>query len=313
MRILLIVNPKATTTTPQVRDEVAHVLDGAPLRVDVTETGHRDHATALAREGVLDGYDVIAVLAGDGTINEALNGILGSARRPRSATDLPLLAALPGGSTNVFTRALGLPRSPAAAAAAVRTALMAGTHRTVGLGRADSRYFTFCAGFGFDAEVVRAAEARRAAGATATPGLFVRTTTRQFFLGTDRRVPALRLTRADYPEQAGLFMAIISNTSPWTFFGRIPMNPNPLAAFDSGLDIFALRSLSTPSLVSALTQALTRRSAPPAGRRVLSVHDADEFTLHALRPTAFQLDGDYLGERVRVSFRSVPKAIRVVI
>lgn len=309
VRILLIANPKATTTTPKIRDRLVGMLATGPLRVDVAETGYRGHATVLAGKAVEDRYDVVTVLGGDGTINETVNGLLGNG----PAADLPRLAVLPGGSTNVFARALGLPRDPLAAAKPVLAALRAGRHRTIGLGQADSRYFIFCAGLGFDAEVVRAVEAKRAAGSKATPGLFVRATIRQFFSGTDRRVPALSLVRRDYPEQSGLFMMIISNTSPWTYLGPRPLNPNPLAAFNSGLDIFALRRMSTPALLSALGQALVRRVTPPRGQAVLGVHDAREFTLHAQRRVAFQLDGDYLGERDRVSFRSVPEAIRVVI
>jgi diacylglycerol kinase family enzyme len=310
VRILLIVNPKATTTTTALRDHVVRLLGDGPSRVEVAETRRRDHATALAAEGVAGGYDVIAVLAGDGTINEAVNGILAG---QGTAADLPALAVLPGGSTNVFARALGLPRHPVAAGEALRTALTAGARQTIGLGQADSRYFVFCAGLGFDAEVVRAVEARRAAGSRATPALFVRTTARQFFRGTDRRTPVLRLDGADYPERADMFMSIISNTSPWTYLGPMPLNPNPLATFNSGLDIFGLHSLSTAALLNALTQALARRSAPPRGRHMRCLHDVGEFTLRADRPVGFQLDGDYLGERTRVSFRSVPKAIRVVI
>jgi diacylglycerol kinase family enzyme len=313
VRILLIANPKATMTTPATKDRIIALLDDDPLEIEVAETAYRGHATALAGKAVEEGFDAVAVLGGDGTINESVNGILANG----PAEHLPPVAVLPGGSTNVFTRALGLPRDPVAAMGPVLAALRAGRHRTVGLGEAtsgdSSRYFVFCAGLGLDAEVIQAVEAQRAMGRRATPGLFVRATIRQFFTGTDRRHPALSLVREGHPAVAGLFLSIVSNTSPWTYLGPLPLNPNPMARFNSGLGLFGLRSMSTPALLSALGQAMLPRTKPPRGRTVVSVHDDTEFTIHGHRPVAFQLDGDYLGERERVSFRSVPEAVRVVI
>ena len=51
---------------------------------------------------------------------------------------------------------------------------------------------------------------------------------------------------------------------------------------------------------------------PPRGRHVVSLHDAAEVTLRASRPVAFQVDGEYVGERECVTFRSVPGALRVI-
>jgi diacylglycerol kinase family enzyme len=110
-----------------------------------------------------------------------------------------------------------------------------------------------------------------------------------------------------------LFLAFISNTSPWTFMGRMPVNPSPKANFGRGLDVFGMRSLEVGPTVGALAQMLTARTRPLQGRHVVNVHDAAEVTLRAARPVAFQLDGDYLGEQRSVTFRSVPKAIRIVI
>ncbi|WP_347813451.1 diacylglycerol kinase family protein [Actinomadura sp. KC216] len=310
---MLIANPKATSTSRRARDILMRAFTG-DLDLVLAETGHRGHATELSRQAAVDGYDVVITLGGDGTVNEAVNGLL--AHGPSSA--LPALAVLPSGSTNVFARTLGLPGDPIGATKAVLDALRAGRHRTIGLGTASheggpERYFTFCAGVGLDAEVVREVERRRAAGATAYNSLYVQTALRHFFSGTDRRHPALTLEQPGRPPKTGLFLAFISNTSPWTFMGRLPVNPSPKANFSRGLDVFGMRSLDVGPALGAVAQMLTARARPVQGRHVVNVHDAAEVTLRAERPMAFQLDGDYLGEQHSVTFRSVPKAIRIVI
>jgi diacylglycerol kinase family enzyme len=310
---MLIANPKATSTSRRARDILMRAFTG-DIDLVLAETGHRGHATELARRAAVDGYDVVVALGGDGTVNEAVNGLLADGPSP----DLPALAVLPSGSANVFARALGLPDDPVGATTAVLEALRAGRHRTIGLGTASlanggRRYFTFCAGVGLDAEVVREVERRRDAGVRADPSLYVRTAVRHFFSGTDRRRAALTLERPGRPPISGLFLAFISNTSPWTFMGRMPVNPSPKANFGRGLDVFGMRSLEVGPTVGALAQMLTARTRPLQGRHVVNVHDAAEVTLRAARPVAFQLDGDYLGEQRSVTFRSVPKAIRIVI
>ena len=49
---------------------------GATLDLTVEETRYRGHAAQLSRGAHASGFDVVAVLGGDGTINEAVNGLL---------------------------------------------------------------------------------------------------------------------------------------------------------------------------------------------------------------------------------------------
>jgi len=161
VRALLIVNPHATSTTPLRRDVIASALSSA-VELDVVQTRYRGHATGLAAQARNDGFGLVLTLGGDGTVNEAVNGILGdaaaSAALGGTADDIPALAALPGGNANVFTRAAGLPADPVDATGQVLQALAEGRYRRVGLGLAGDRYFTFHAGLGLDAEVVRAVD-----------------------------------------------------------------------------------------------------------------------------------------------------------
>jgi diacylglycerol kinase family enzyme len=315
---LLIVNPHATATTPLSRDVITHAL-ASQIDLEVVETRYRGHAGTLAREAASEGFQLILTLGGDGTVNEAVNGLL---RGAQPGTE-PALAPVPGGNANVFTRALGLPANPVDATGRILEALRAGRDRRVGLGCASpdqaspdqarrDRYFTFNAGLGLDAEVVRVIEGLRAGGRTLTPGLYLRTALRQFYGVTDRRHPALTLEREGKSAIGYLFLAIISNTSPWTYLGPRPVNPSPGAGFDTGLDIFALRRMRTIGTLSALRQMFAQRSEPLRGRDVVSLHDQPSFTLRADRPVALQVDGEYVGEHESVTFRAVPRALRVI-
>jgi diacylglycerol kinase family enzyme len=160
--------------------------------------------------------------------------------------------------------------------------------------------------------VVRAIEGLRAAGRRASDALYVWTTLRQYYAATDRRHPALTLERDGHPPVGRVFLGVVSNTAPWTYLGRRPLNPSPLASFDSGLDLFALRQLRTVSTLNVVRQMLSGENRPPNGRYVLSLHDQAGFTLRSGRLMALQVDGEYMGERESVSFRSVPRALRVM-
>ena len=291
------------------------------------ETRYRGHATSLAAAARSDGFGLVLTLGGDGTVNEAVNGILGPAATPdgaaaaghlaasgpsADAASLPALAALPAGNANVFTRNVGLSPDPVDAAGQILQAITTGRYRTIGLGMAGDRYFTFNAGLGLDAEVVRAVEGRRALGRALTPALFTRMALRQYYRITDRRRPAITISRPAELSAEAVFNCIVSNSAPWTYLGRRAVNTNPDAGFDTGLDLFVLRSLSTPSTLRTLRQMLSDRLEPPRGRNVITGHDLGAITLTAGRPVAFQVDGEYIGETELVRFEAVPEALRVI-
>jgi diacylglycerol kinase family enzyme len=315
MRALLVVNPKATTTSERSRDVLVRALR-SEVELTVEYTRRRGHAVDLARAAAESGVDLVVTLGGDGTVNEVVNGLLtartalpGSALAP--AFRLPALGVVPGGSTNVFARALGLPKDWAEGTSVILDGLRDGRHRVIGLGLADDRYFTFCAGIGLDAAVVQRVEQARRRGRVSTPGLYLRATVSQYFRGTDRRHPPITLERPAEDPETELATVIIQNTAPWTYLGDRPLNPNPLASFDKGLDVLALRQLHVPSTARTAAQMLSRRP-DPRGGQLIRLSDLAEFTLVTSRPQPFQLDGDYLGERDKVRFASVPEALRVI-
>jgi diacylglycerol kinase family enzyme len=313
VRGLLIVNPQATTTTGNSADLVIRSLAGL-VDLDVEHTRYRGHARELAAAAR---GELVIVLGGDGAINEAVNGIM--ARSPGPAPgpapeqeEAPLLAVIPGGGGNVFAQALGLPANPAAAIAKLTGVIKEGRYRTIGLGLAGDRYFTFSAGLGMDAEVVREVERQRASGHRESPALFLRTMVRQYRSGTDRRTPALTLERDAQPSTPDLFMTAITNRSPWTYLHGRAVLPVPNPDFNSGLDVFALRKVRATTIVSAVGQMLLFRRRSPRGRHTLTVTGLESLTIRSARPIAFQVDGDYLGETEAVTFQFVPHALRVV-
>jgi diacylglycerol kinase family enzyme len=306
VRALLVVNPAATTSTPRGREVLKRAL-ASEMKVDVAETSHRGHAAALAVRAMREGLDVVVALGGDGTVNEVVNGLLTDGPKP----DLPALAVVPGGSTNVFARAIGLPTHPFDATGAILEALRAGRNRRIGLGLADDRYFTFNAGLGFDAEVVHRIEKRRRAGEQTSHARFVRAALAHY-LTADRRHPAITLERPGEDPVDHLHFALVTNTAPWSYLGERPVQPSPEASFDTGLDVFAPRSLGVLLTLRYVRRALLG-SSPLRSRRLLRLHDVAEFTLRASRPMALQLDGDWLGEREAVQFRSVPDVLRVIV
>src|SRR6476619_2018137 len=98
-RMLVIVNPYATTMSDRLKHLVVYALQGR-YEVRAVDTQRRGHAIERCREGAREGYDVVVAFGGDGTVNEAANGLAGSATP---------LTCLPGGSTNVYARMLGIP------------------------------------------------------------------------------------------------------------------------------------------------------------------------------------------------------------
>jgi len=302
VRGLLIVNQHATSMTATVTDLAVRSLAGL-ADLDVERTQYRGHARELAASAAVD---LVIVHGGDGSINEVVNGVM-SRREGR-----PRVAVIPGGGANVLARALGIPLDAAAAIRQLREAIAAGRYRTIGLGLAADRYFTFSAGLGMDAEVVREVDRMRAQGRRESVALFLRVLVRQYYRGTDRHQPALRLERDGEPPVSGLFMTIITNRSPWTYFRGRPLLPVPNPDFNSGLDLLALRRIRLTTILNAVGQMLYVRSRPAGGRDMLSVLGSESLTLRSARPIALQADGEYLGETEAVTFQFVPHALRIV-
>ncbi|GHA82159.1 MULTISPECIES: diacylglycerol/lipid kinase family protein [Streptomyces] len=322
MRALLVVNPAATTTSARTRDVLIHAL-ASEMKLEAVTTEYRGHARDLGRRAAdSDDIDLVVALGGDGTVNEVVNGLL---HRGPDIDSLPSLAVVPGGSTNVFARALGIPNDAVEATGAILDALADRSERTVGLGLAagtpgtadeavPERWFTFCAGLGFDAGVLGRVEQKRERGKRSTHPLYVRQVLRQFLEEPHRRNGLITLDVPGQDPVTDLALSIVCNTAPWTYLGNRPMYAAPRASFDTGLDILGLKRLTTPAVARYATQLLT--SSPrkgPHGKHAVSLHDLSDFTLHSKAPLPFQMDGDHLGLRTSVTFTGVRRALRVIV
>lgn len=299
-RATLIVNPAATTTSPDLRDLIAAALGGA-LTLDVRQTVGRGHATDLAADAVARGDRAVIVLAGDGTINEAVQALAGSSTA---------LGVVPGGGANVLARALGLPSDPVPATARLLGALRADRRRRIGLGAADGRLFTFAAGLGFDAAVVRRVEDHPLRKRRLRHAAYVLGAVDEWRHGPHGR--GLLHAEIDGVEAGPFALALVGNTSPWSTLGPVPLVLHPGASFDRGLDLLTVGPLGLARLATVLAAAL-------AGGRHLRLpgvtHHADlaGFTLRAESPLPLQVDGDPLAPTTTVTLSAVPSALDVLV
>ncbi|MCK9894903.1 diacylglycerol kinase family protein [Frankia sp. AgB32] len=342
MRGLLVVNPVATTTTERVRDVLASAL-AADLVLDTVVTKGRGHGVELGARAVELGVDVVIALGGDGTVNEVVNGMVQNG----PIADGPAFAVVPGGSTNVFVRALGYSASPVEATGELLDALRAGRSRPISLGEAvygdGRRWFTFCFGLGLDARVVDRVERKRSGGRRNSPGLFLRTAAVQLARGTGRGSPTIELettaahsgvpgqrdgttdglaeaqrpASGDPGEQPGedtdrqIALGIVCNTRPWTYLNSRPVLACPDASFDTGLDLLALQRVRMSSVLRSARQMLAADGGPH-GRNVVSRHDAATMRFRADDPIPLQMDGEYLGESHEVLLIHHPRVLRVI-
>jgi diacylglycerol kinase family enzyme len=302
VRALLVVNPQATSTTPGGRDVLAHAL-ASQAKLEAVETDYRGHALAVARSAVREGIDLVVVHGGDGTVNEVVNGLL-----TNGPGETPALGVVPGGSANVFARALGIARDPVEATHQLLHAIEGGHSRTVGLGRADEQWFTFNAGLGWDADVVATVADRR--GKQTNALRYMRAAVTCYFRPPRGRQPLTVQLPGEEPVEVRT--AFISNTDPWSYLGSRPVRLNTGTSFDTGLGLFALQRLGLPTIYRHVRQAL-RAQARHRGRRLVQRDDLAKLSVAAEQPVNFQVDGDPVGQRTRVEFVSVPRALTVLI
>jgi diacylglycerol kinase family enzyme len=300
---LLIVNTSASAVTARARVVIRKALS-ADHDVTVAETTRRGNATRLAQDAAAGGYDAVVVLGGDGTLNEAANGLAGSDTA---------LATLPGGSTNVFARTLGVAQDPVEATGELLLALARGSRRRIGLGEVNGRYFLFHVGMGFDAAVVSQVERRAALKRYAGHPLFVWAGFSTWFRHYDRSRPRMRVEIPGRPPIDDGYMAICMNSNPYTYLGSIPMNLAPDADLDRGLVMATFRSLQFGPFLGLLASVLRKGSHFRRHRSVDYRTDLDEATVIGHGPLPYQVDGDYLGEADRLDFRHVPDALTVVV
>ena len=300
MRLLLVVNSFASSVTAR-NTVVVHQQLARHHDVQVVETNRRGHATRFAQDAARRGLDVVVAFGGDGTLNEVATGVAGSETA---------LGVLPGGSTNVFARTLGMPNDPAAAVKGLVAALDAENLKPIGLGNCNGRYFCFHTGVGYDAAVVRTVERRAALKRYLGHPLFVGAALQTWAFGYGRKRPHFSVRIGEAAPIEGYF-SIVMNTNPYTFLGKKPLNLSPAANLDAGLSVITFTSLSAPTLLGSLGKALLRNGIEE-NKHVVVRENVPMLSIENDRPFPFQLDGDYLGETNELQFTHVPNAVRLV-
>jgi len=302
MRILLIVNETATAVTARRRVLVQRVL-GADHKLEVEETSRRGHATRIARGAALDGVEVVVVLGGDGTLSEAADGLAGTTTA---------LAPLPGGSTNVFARSIGVAYDPVQAAERLVLSLARVNFRRIGLGVADGRRFLFHAGLGLDAAVIAQVERRSFLKRYGTHPLFVATTVDTWLRHYDHRRPRFRVELGDGELVGDSAFTIISNQRPWAYLGRRPLMIAPAAGLDVPLTVTLFRSLDLSMLLGGAASALNGGQRLMHHPKVAQRTDVRSITVTGFGPFPWQVDGDYLGDIEHLTISWAPDALTIV-
>lgn len=317
MRILLVVNSFASSVTAR-NMVIVHRALSRDHDVQLVETNRRGHATRYAQDAAHRGLDLVISFGGDGTLNEVATGVAGSDTS---------LGVLPGGSTNVFARTIGLPNDPVAAVDLLVAALQDPTRsiRPIGLGRVDGRFFCFHTGVGYDAAVVRTVEQRAYLKRWAGHPLFIYAALHTWLVRYDRKHPHFSVAAdasiggqgADGTPSTGTkfvhdgYFTIVMNTNPYTFLGNRPLDLSPNATLDRPLVAITFRTMSARAIFASLAGALRGGGITP--NEHVSVFDAvDELVIEGASGFPYQVDGDYLGEANRLHFRHVPDAVRLV-
>lgn len=302
-RMLLIVNPYATTVSDRLKHLVVYALRGS-YEVVAIETEARHHATELCRQAATEGYDVVVAFGGDGTVNEAANGL--------AHTETPL-TCLPGGRVNVYCRMLGIPTDIVDATEHLLRMADEWHPRRVDLGHVNSRYFVFSAGVGLDANVVERVDARPRLKTRYGEWFYAWTAIKTFNRRYLFHPP--RLEAEVSSELIAGVTTIVQNGSPYTYFGHRPVHMAKGTSLDSGeLSGIVLERAKLIDMPTIVWRALSERAQVGAHRRVRPFDTVTELRVRSCdgRPLPLQVDGDYIGEAPEAAFGVHPLGLAVV-
>lgn len=308
-RMLIIVNPYATTVSDRLKNLVIYALQGR-YEVEVEATEKQEHATEIGRDAVDGGYDVVVAFGGDGTVNEVANGLAG--------TDIPV-TFLPGGNTNVVCRTLGIPNDVVDATEHLLALADDFRPRKIDLGRINDRHFVFSCGAGIDATVVERVDANPRLKAKAGPWFYTWSAL-SGYVKKYRRNPVRLRVEVDGQAHEGV-TALSQNSDPFTYFGSRPVHVCENVAIDDGtLGMVLLRRANQLDILGVIPRLLSSRLSAAAHGQVETFERFTEATIRSAstddsgraRPFPAQVDGDYIGMFEEVSLSAAPGALTIV-
>lgn len=306
MRVTLIVNTTASSVTPRARVVIQKALS-ADHDVQMLETARRGHAARIARGAAKAGAEVVVVMGGDGTLNEAADGLSGTETA---------LAPLPGGSTNVYARAIGYSNDPIEATGQLLSALAQDSLQRIGLGTVNARPFLFHVGIGFDAAVVEQVERRSFLKRHFAHPLFVYSAFVTWFRHYDHDRPGFGI---DLPagERREVFddcyFAVVSKTDPYTFLGSRPLHVAPEAGIETPLSLTAFRTLAMGTTLTAAASALWKSRLLNRHPKIVRRSNLFELVVRGHGPVPYQVDGDFLGYTQELRFAYQPESLTLVV
>jgi len=303
-RMLVIVNPSATTMNPRLRNLVIAALHGR-YEVEAIDTQARGHATDLCREAAHEGYDVVVSFGGDGTVNEVANGLVGSPTP---------LTCLPGGATNVLCKMLGIPGEIIDATEHLLAMADHWRPRRIDLGTANGRAFTYSSGFGLDASVVKRIERQPRLKQHRLRDVYfvyaaIETVLREYV----RDPPRMDLRLGD--EHDSVISAIVQNGDAFTYLGDKPIALAEGSGLDTGsLAGVALRGARPRDVVPVLWRLFSPKGTIVGHPQVRSFRDVQSLRCTSAdgRQIPLHVDGDHVGDVTEAVFAVKPGALGVV-
>jgi diacylglycerol kinase family enzyme len=308
-RMLIIVNPYATTVSDRLKNLVVYALQGRyDVEAVLTEAQH--HAIEIGREAREGGYDIVVAFGGDGTLNEVANGLAG--------TDVPV-SVLPGGSTNVVARTLGIPNDVVDATEHLLGLADDFHPRRIDLGVANGRRFVFACGAGLDATAARTVDSHPRLKARGGRWYYTWAAVSGFY-GSYLRNPVRMRMRADDTATEGV-TAIAQNSDPFSYFGNQPLRICESAALDNGtLSVAMLRRAAQRDVPTIAARVLMKSVRTPGHRQIDHFDGVTECRVESLSEDAdgrirrfpVQVDGDYIGDHEELDLGIEPGALAVI-
>jgi diacylglycerol kinase family enzyme len=308
-RMLIIVNPYATTVSDRLKNLVVYALQGR-YEVEAVTTEAQNHATEIGIEARDGAYDVVVAFGGDGTLNEVANGLAG--------TGVPV-TVLPGGSTNVVCRTLGIPNDVVDATEHLLGLADRFEPRQIDLGIANGRRFVFSCGSGLDATAAMRVDQRPKLKARAGPYFYTWVAVSAFYRDYLRNPVRMRLEVGDRSVEGITVLA--QNSDPFTYFGGRPVRVAENVAIDDGtLSVAILRRAAQRDMGPIIARVLTERLRASRHRQIDHFGDVTSARIESTsvddqgrpRPFPIQVDGDYIGAHTELELGIEPGALTVV-